>query len=88
MPFSMFFLREAGVSKNVTGTHEVPKGRQANPCHCFQISLECKIIFHFSLFTSHFLSVTPSGFSLQVMVCRGFAALHPCLNSFVPSGLD
>ena len=34
------------------GTHEVPKGRQANPCHCFQNSLECKIIFYFTLFTS------------------------------------
>ena len=58
------------------------------PAIVFKFNLESKIIFHFSLYTFHFLSVTPSGFSLQVMVCRGFAALHPCLNSFVPSGLD
>ena len=34
------------------------------------------------------LSVTPSGFSLLVVACRGSATLHPCLNSFVPSGLE
>ena len=43
------------------------------------------ITFHSSLFTS----CHPfSGFSELVVACRGFAALHPCLNPFVPSGLD
>ena len=67
---------------------EVPKGRQAIPCHCFQI--QPGVQNNFPLFTLHFslLVCHPVGVLVAGHGCRGFAALHPCLNSFVPSGLD
>ena len=65
-------------------SRKMRKGRKS----CLKGHAESAEIRRKGLLLNVFLSVTPSGFSVGVVACRGFASLHPCLKSFVPSGLD